>query len=212
MKLICPWSSKSKCAPSSLTAFSLIELLCVIAVIGILGTIAGPALSSLGSSGNVNKAGLNISLMLEQARTYALANNTRVWVGFHQEDGTLTVTSVAGTTGASDDIVSANTIRPIMKPRGFEHVSLGTVTGLDGMVAGVPLAPNGSMTFSQISRGKNETFEYVIQFEPGGGARLAADTIPRWIQIGLLPDNTGNGNESAIQVAGLSGKVRVFRR
>ncbi len=42
----------------------------------------------LKSASDTTSAGYTISGLLEQARTYALANNTYVWVGFYEEDGT----------------------------------------------------------------------------------------------------------------------------
>jgi len=191
-------------------AFSLIELLTVIAIVGILITIAAPSFSSLGSNGNVNYALLNISLLLEQSRAHALANNTYVWVGFSEEDKTLSVTSVVGTTGSSDDI-SSNAFRPLSKTKSFDNITLGPVPGITDIPEAEQLTPNPETSFTQSQGGKTHSFSRVIEFAPNGGARLRAGSIPRWIQVGILPANAGENKEAAIQVAGLSGQVRVFR-
>ena len=64
--------------------FSLVELLVVIAIMMVLMGLAIPAIR--GTRGDVTKAAYTISGVLEQARTYAIANNTYVWVGFFEED------------------------------------------------------------------------------------------------------------------------------
>jgi hypothetical protein len=37
-------------------------------------------------------------------------------------------------------------------------------------------------------------------------------TISRWLQLGLVPVKGNAANDAAIQVAGLTGQVRIFRR
>jgi len=75
--------------------FSLIELLVVIAIISMLMALAIPAIR--GTQGDVTKAAFTISGVLEQARTYAIANNTYVWVGFFEEDGSSAASAQPGT-------------------------------------------------------------------------------------------------------------------
>ena len=45
-----------------------------------------PLLRTLKSAGDVTSAAYTIKGVLEQARTYAMANNTYTWVGFYEED------------------------------------------------------------------------------------------------------------------------------
>ncbi|GAT35422.1 type II secretion system protein H [Terrimicrobium sacchariphilum] len=66
--------------------FSLIELLVVIAILGLLVALVIPALGARGN-GSVTQAVTQMSDFLQQARAYAMANNTYVWVGFCEEDG-----------------------------------------------------------------------------------------------------------------------------
>jgi len=69
-------------------AFTLIELLAVIAITAALMLLLAPAFTSLKSAGDITSAAYTIKGVLEQARTYAMANNTYTWVGFYEEDTT----------------------------------------------------------------------------------------------------------------------------
>jgi len=69
----------------STSAFTLVELMVVIAVMTILMALIAPAFTSLKSAGDVTSAAYIIKGVLEQARTYAMANNTYTWVGFYEE-------------------------------------------------------------------------------------------------------------------------------
>src|SRR6266536_4983087 len=65
---------------------SLIELLVVIAIIVLVTALIVPAFTSIKSGGDVTSAAYTVKGVLEQARTYAMANNTYTWVGFYEED------------------------------------------------------------------------------------------------------------------------------
>ena len=66
--------------------FSLIELLVVMAIIGILAAVTIPAMNSIKGASNVTKAAYDIAGALEQARAYAMAKNTYVFVGIAEVD------------------------------------------------------------------------------------------------------------------------------
>ena len=67
-------------------AFTLIELLVVMSIIAILLVLMAPAFTTLKSAGDVTSAAYTIKGVLDQARTYAMANNTYTWVGFYEEN------------------------------------------------------------------------------------------------------------------------------
>ena len=69
-------------------AFTLIELVSVIAIIIALTALLVPAFTSLKSAGDITQAAHTIAGVFEQARTYAMANNTYVWVGIYEENTT----------------------------------------------------------------------------------------------------------------------------
>ena len=72
-------------APRRQNAFTLVELIVVIGIMILVATFLAPAVSSLKSAGDVTSAAYTIKGVLEQARSYAMANNTFTWVGFYEE-------------------------------------------------------------------------------------------------------------------------------
>lgn len=68
--------------------FTLIELVGVIAIIIALTALLIPAFTSLKGAGDIAQAAHSIAGVFEQARTYAVANNTYVWVGIYEENTT----------------------------------------------------------------------------------------------------------------------------
>jgi prepilin-type N-terminal cleavage/methylation domain-containing protein len=75
-------------------AFTLVELLVVIAIVTILAALSLTALSSLQDSSTITATAYNVSGILENARAYAMANNTYTWVGFYEEaPNTATISS-----------------------------------------------------------------------------------------------------------------------
>src|SRR5438552_3578463 len=77
-------------------AFTLLELLVVIAIIIILTTLLAPAFSSLKSAGDVTSTAYTVKGVLDQARTFAMANNTYTWVGVSGSIGANTTPPVTG--------------------------------------------------------------------------------------------------------------------
>jgi len=67
-------------------AFTLLELLVVIGIVAILMVLVAPAFTNIKSGNNITTAAYMIKGVLDQARTYAMANNTYTWVGFFEED------------------------------------------------------------------------------------------------------------------------------
>lgn len=86
--------------------FTLIELLVVIAIILVLTLLLAPAFTSLKPAGDTTSAAYTIKGVLEQARTYAMANNTYTWVGFYEEDGSTPSASPTATPGTGRIVMS----------------------------------------------------------------------------------------------------------
>ena len=63
-----PWLGRS--------AFTLIEMMVVLAITGFLIVLAGPMINSLQNSRGLTQAAGDMQGIFEQARAYAIANNT----------------------------------------------------------------------------------------------------------------------------------------
>ncbi len=198
-------------------AFSLVELLIVIAIVAVLSSLALPAFNSIRNAGGLTKTANDISGILEQARAYAMAQNTYVWVGFRtsQANGTdmLAVGVIASKTGSSNP---AQDVVQLGKISRFENVQLVKLpdpgarpaTNVDQLVG----AADSSLSFSS---GTNSFSSQVIRWDSRGEARISSSQISRFIEIGLQASSGGAirnaSNYAALQIGGLSGAVIVYR-
>ena len=95
-------------------AFTLIEMLVVVAIMIVVMTLVLPAFTGINAERNVTAATYDIAGTLEEARAYAMTNNTYAWVGIYEEDGSQSsaTPAVSGTGRVILSIVaSANGIR-----------------------------------------------------------------------------------------------------
>lgn len=79
----------------ALSGFTLLELLVVIGIIAILTVLVAPAFTTIKASNDITTAAYTLKGVLAQARTYAQADNTYVWVGFFEENGSTRSTNPA---------------------------------------------------------------------------------------------------------------------
>jgi type II secretory pathway pseudopilin PulG len=73
----------------------LLELLIVVGIIGLLLVLIAPAFTYIKGGTDVTSAAYTIKGVLDTARTYAKANNTYTWVGFFEEDSSISSTNPA---------------------------------------------------------------------------------------------------------------------
>lgn len=191
-------------------AVSLIEILTVTAIIGILMGIAVPAMSSLTRSTDVGKNAYEIAELLQMARSHAQANNMLVEVGFHEDESGLSAAVIAARSGGTS-FIHLNRVKTFPSVR------------LDGIPATSPERPSADVQLSELSDGfpkftvGDRDFDRVIQFNSRGEARVLTNMLTRVIEIDLLPNVGGvtpealRKNSAAVQVAGLSGGVTVYR-
>jgi Tfp pilus assembly protein FimT len=75
-------------------------------IIGILMALVVPAFTNIKSGTDVTSAAYTIKGVLDQARTYAKANNTYTWVGFYEEDVSQSSTTPQATAGTGRIVMS----------------------------------------------------------------------------------------------------------
>ena len=194
-------------------AFSLIELLIVIAIITVLAALALPAFNSIRNASGLTKTASDIAGILEQARAYAMAQNTYVWVGFqtNQANGTdtLIVGVISSKTGSSNP---SNNVVQLGKITRFENVQL--VPNLPANSGSRPAA-NVQLVDATNFAFTNWANTQVIRWDSRGEARISASQLSRIIEIGLQGSAGGAvrnaSNNAAVQIGGLSGAVIVYR-
>src|SRR5262249_34787928 len=186
----------------SIRGFTLLELLIVVGVIGLLMALVAPAFTTIKSSTDVTGAAYTIKGVLDQARTYAKANNTYTWVGFFEEDVSTASTSPAtagngrivmsivaskdGTNVATTNPIDPTKLIQVGKLTKIDNVHLTIFTGsLSGngtgstfstrpTVAAAYCVGNTASTtpFRYPLGGTQYTFNYGVQFGSDGEARV----------------------------------------
>lgn len=216
--------------------FSLIELLVVIAILGVLVAVAVPSLSSLGSGGRMNQALIEMSGLLSQARQYAIAQNTYVWVAFREQndeqgDPEVVMVILASTSGedkvawGNAGIVPGNDIEMLTRLNRFSKFKLeeaGTFTR-----ANIPDLPDPSSADTANGLADNtakfdvklpgiaapQRFDRVVQFLPNGQARVSKAPID-FVEIGVRPVHgtvPEENNVAVVRINGLTGQPFVYR-
>jgi prepilin-type N-terminal cleavage/methylation domain-containing protein len=222
--------------------FSLVELLVVISIIALLTAVGGPALSALTSSGGANQNISQLSGILEQAREYAVSQNTYVWVAFYTPTVTtgfkqVSVAVIASTDGTdpattswqqnSYGTVPSSNLSLINRVVTLKQISLQlagafalpSLPGLPGQGVRDPdnsIASYATGFFSiQLPGTSTPTmFTQAIEFTPSGQARNGGGPVDV-IDVDLQPQKgTVNDpkNVAVLRVNGLTGETAVYRQ
>lgn len=184
------------------------ELLVVLAFFGLLLGISVPAVNSIGRGQDTAKSANDIAGLLDLARSHAKSANVRVEVGFSSDASGLQVAVISAREGV--------TFTSVSRVHRFPRVRLADVADGGRPAADLVLAENraGFLPSFEFS---GKTFDRVIEFNSRGEARALTNGLARCIEIGLLPNVDGmtpaamQSNSGAVQVAGLSGGVAVYR-
>ena len=117
----------------ALAGFTLVELLTVLAVMSLLTAMSLPIVNSIKDSQNVTLGTTSVSLALQRARTYAMAHDTYVWVGFYEE--------------------AANTTKPtnVFPYSGAGQVVVGMAASVDGTQIYPNTVSSGVLTAPQVA-------------------------------------------------------------
>ena len=210
--------------PDIRSAFTLIELLIVIAIVALLSALTLPAFNSIRNAGGLTKSANDIAGILEQARTYAMAQNTYTWVGFRRDNAdtpsdTLVVGVIASKTGSP---ISTNDVVPLGKLARFDNVLL--TNNIPANLGARPTnnvdqlyeaTSNSAYTFT-IGTNPKSFSSQVIRWDSRGEAHISSSLSPpaklsKLIEIGLQSAGRNDSNNAAVQIGGLSGTVIVYR-
>ena len=132
--------------------FTLVELIVVIALISTLMVLVAPAFTGIKGANDVTSAAYTIKDALEQARTYAMAYKTYVWIGFYEEPAGQPSTNPAtpGTGRIVISTIASADGTTVYNPRSLAAIDPTRVTQLNKLVKveGTHLAtfPDGSGT------------------------------------------------------------------
>ena len=209
--------------------FTLIELLSVIAVMTVMMVTVLPAFTGIRGAGNVTKVAYDVAGTLEQARSYAMANNTYVFVGFTERDGLNAANPGSGqilvaAMGSKDGTrkFDASNLVALSKLRRFENMHLEDSLPNSGAmtrpavqdfnrVGNDAFQADGAFTVS------GQEFKKIIQFDPRGTASVQSGTvsIPHWMEIGLVAAKggavVGKSNCAALVLDGVTGSAKIYR-
>ena len=206
----------------------------VIAILAILGGIAIPTFSSLLKSRSFDQTLASLSGTLEQARQYAVAQNTYVWVAFAMDTTKIEVAVFASpdgtdssTTWSGSPAAGSATLVPIAKIQTFNYTTLVSPNGSSSARTVIPVTPptsvgqplnNSTTSFSITLPGQSSptNFNYALQFTPSGEARIQDGAPVDLVEFAVQPQK-GTGvvdtrNGAAIQVNGLTGQTRIYRQ
>jgi prepilin-type N-terminal cleavage/methylation domain-containing protein len=226
---------------STLSGFTLVELLMVILIITVLAAAVGPAMSAIMSSGGANQNISKLSEIFEQAREYAVAQNTYVWVTFNPIPATgntpdkVIVAVVASTDGTDPGVINPTATNPYGQVPSASLALISKVVTLNQLlirnaatfpVSSLPATPvadssnncetlpNGwNFAIQTPGTGSSSTYTQVVQFTPSGQARNGSSPVD-FIDFDVQPER-GNQpdpkNVAVLRVNGLTGETATFR-
>lgn len=221
------------------SGFSLTELLVVIGIVTLLALISIPSIGALSSANRVGQTISTIAGVLEQAREYAVAQNTHVWVGFNVDNTQNTITMVVVASKDGTNLAEAlpvnlglapsSTLDLVYRPQTFKQMALKEAG--DGTVQSyftTPLLPTSDSSNALCSGVSVSVkipgytaataFTRLLQFTPSGGVRNGTGTI-NLVEFGLQPrptaqasnNSAGAANVCVVRVNGVTGQTRVYR-
>ncbi len=222
-------------SPDLSAGFSLVELLCVVAVISLMLGLSASVTSRLGGtnafSGNVAK----VSALIDQARQYAIANNTYVWVAFHQSGptGSRTIDSLGVAVIASTDGTNpAGWTGPVTLPNPayqqvnriewLEGIKISPSAEIRSLLAsasqpaqsGADLSSSVQFRIPGTGGAATVEFDHVAAFSPRGEFMVGPSPVA-YADVPLRPASGAYGtdaNVAMIQLSGLTGTLRVYRQ
>jgi type II secretory pathway pseudopilin PulG len=238
--LLRPWLTTGTLLPARRRSggFTLIEIMVVLGIIIIILGFTAPAVVGILRGKKVEQALATVSDVLERTRTEAVTQNTYLWAGLANVNGTASVSgqdelwilSFKGKQGESritdpDKFLPASALRRVEGVNLVPNNKLPSAVGDMKPTAAADIrdttaAPKPLKWAGTGSVGAKE-FEILILFTPRGEALIESGSadlpIPQsYLWLGLSKTRNGevSGKETdaaAISVSGLTGRVSVMR-
>jgi prepilin-type N-terminal cleavage/methylation domain-containing protein len=173
--------------------FTLIELLGSLAVIALVLALTAMA-AGLGRASRVSSTVNGIAELLSEARSYAMARNTWVWVKIESDDLTGAQISILEDSGIRP-VVPSEDARPLAKIRKWSNVAIAEAVISEETIS------RDSRGASQLSTGQ------MVLFHPSGEVHLNGE-MPRLIEIGLV-GLVEKDAAAVVQISALTGRIQV---
>lgn len=134
--------------------------------------LVAPAFMNIKSAGDVTNAAYTIKDALERARNYAMANNSYVWIGFYEEDGSApsaTPVAIPGIGRLVISIVASRDGTTIYDPNSTSNPDPIDPTRLVPVTKLLKIE-NLHLPLFAVGSGTGDTFDMrpTLQFDPGG--------------------------------------------
>lgn len=142
--------------------FSLVELLTVLVIVSIMSALVVAAIGSLGKADGFNSATSTLSTLLEQARAYAMANNTYVFVGIEETDAS----QPAG--GAQTPGIGRVAIQAFASQDGTLNLAASNLTAINRLQVLNNLHVPASLTATSGTLPNRPTADYSLGSASGG--------------------------------------------
>jgi prepilin-type N-terminal cleavage/methylation domain-containing protein len=210
---------------ASSSAFSLIELLAVMAIISVMMAVSVPAFNVLKSTGDISTAAYDIASTLEQARAYAMANNTFVYVGFAERaqmdatklgEGQILISAMGSKSGSrnfdSQNLVALTRMRKMPNVRLEDNIPNSGSLARPAVPSAYQVA-NDAFKAQDTFEAGGVTFSKIVQFDPRGMASVQARaaSVSQWMEIGLAGAQGSSPNNAVVVLDGVTGVAKVYR-
>jgi prepilin-type N-terminal cleavage/methylation domain-containing protein len=222
-----PWKQSQR----SRRGFTLVELLTVIAIMALMTGAAVSAVSAIKDAGSLTRGASDLTGTLDQARSYAMANNTYVFVGLTERDGVnpdlegqgqVIVTIKGSRNGTRDFGTGGANLQELTKIRRLENLRIADGLPNTGELSRPAVTDSyrvGNEAFAapESISARGYQFTKIIQFDPRGAASVPSSTpmIPQWIEIGLAPVRgpaaEGGENCAVLVLDGVTGSTKIYR-
>lgn len=237
-----------------------------VAIMAAVMAMVAPAFTGIKNAGDITKAAYDVAGVFENARAYATANNTYVWVGFYEEDASKlsTVPATVGNGRVVLSVVASKDGTLVYDPNSASNptwinpaqlIQVGKLVKIENAhLAALPIGNGTGATldtrpvvdtqnarygeinaassypatdakfrfFYPLSSVTNNNAQYqfskTLRFNPRGEAVVNSTYSPQTtLEVGLQPTHgtsvdAANHNVAAVQISGMLGNVKIYRR